>query len=99
MAREQDSIITDQEKLAQLRRDLVDFIQKVESAFPIDEGGKPDYTGHRATHRDQANKDRDLKLAKISILKNIVTWAFIGALTVIGSTLAQAYIVPVLRLP
>lgn len=94
MTRDQED---DHEKLLQLRRDLMDFIQKVESAFPIDERGNPDYSAHRSTHKDQTSRDKELKEARLAIIKNILTWAFIGALTVIGSTLAQAYLVPVLK--
>ena len=93
MSQDQDD---DKEKLAQLRRDLTEFIHKVESGFLRDETGQPDYTGHRSTHRAQEARAKDLSKAKASIVKNIVTWAIIGILTVVGSTLAQSYLVPVL---
>lgn len=89
----------EREKLAQLRRDLTDLETRVESAFLRDEQGIPDYSGHRLIHKEQVVKAEDIKRARASIVKNITTWAIIGALTVIGSSLAQVYLGAILLSP
>lgn len=87
------------EKLAELRRDLTELENKVESAFLRDEQGTPDYSGHRLIHKEQIAKAEDVKRAKASIIKSISTWAIIGVLTVIGSSLAQVYLGAALLAP
>ena len=87
------------EELAELRRDLTDLRTRVESAFLRDEQGTPDYSGHKSTHKAVALKEEELKRTKATIIKNITTWAVIGVLTVIGSSLAQVYLGTITILP
>jgi hypothetical protein len=88
--------IYDQLKDIRARVDkLVRDYEMLESAFTRDEDSdKPDYAGHRIFHKNQFKKVEE-EHESIEVLKrNIITWLAIGALTVVGTTLAQVFVQP-----
>ena len=82
------------ELLHEIHRELKNLTEKVESAFIRDEDGKPDYYGHRMFHKNEQEEKRKFEYSKTKVLRDIVTWISIGALTVVGSLLAQAFLLP-----
>lgn len=86
----------DSELLIQIHSELKLLIQKVESAFPKDENDEVDYQGHRQFHKTQNDAAKQYKDSKAAIIRNIITWASIGLLTVITSSIAESHILPVL---
>lgn len=88
-----DTISVDRDKLTKLEA----LVNDIMSAFPKDDTGSPDFSGHRTYHRDIMVKEEEYKKSRADIKKNVQTWAIIGLLTVLASSLAQAFLVPLLH--
>ncbi len=73
----------------ELLRELKDLIQRVESAFPKDEYGEPDYSTHRMFHKKQQANELEFAASKTKLIRDVVSWATIGILTIIGSGLVH----------
>lgn len=73
--------------------------QKLESAFPKDDDGEPDYASHRLFHKKQSQDEAEYKASKAKVIRDISSWLIIGILTIIGSALVQTYIIPALNTP
>ena len=69
-------------------REILERIHNLESAFPKDELGNPDFSGHRKFHKDQASAKENFEASRRKIIANITSWAAIGLLTVLGSATA-----------
>lgn len=80
-----------EELLRELHAELHTLVTKVESAFTKDEDGNPDYSGHRKFHKEQDSAKEDYEESKKKIIRNIISWASIGILTVTGSALVQYF--------
>jgi len=75
---------------------LVREIEDIETAFPKDDESHPDYAGHRSYHRVQMKKDEQNDESIAALKRNILTWAAIGILTVVASTVVQVFVGPLL---
>lgn len=87
------------ELLRELARKLGDLTQKVESAFIKDEDGEPDYGAHRMYHRKQEEASKAFAASKAKIIRDILSWVAIGALTIIGSALVHTYMIVGVPIP
>lgn len=70
------------------QREILEKLSNIESAFPKDELGNPDFAGHRRVHKDQISAQENFEASRRKIIGNITSWAAIGLLTVLGSALA-----------
>lgn len=70
------------------QREIFDKLQEIVSAFPKDELGNPDFSGHRRFHKEQVHAQENFEASRRKIISNIMSWAAIGLLTVLGSALA-----------
>lgn len=70
-------------------REILERLHSLESAFPKDELGAPDFSSHRKYHKDQISAQENFDRSKHKIISNITSWAAIGILTVLGSAVAQ----------
>jgi hypothetical protein len=70
-------------------RDILERLHQLEASLPKDELGGPDYSGHRKFHRDQASAQANFEATRRKIVSNIISWAAIGVLTVVGSGVVQ----------
>lgn len=93
-----DPKLPDSEKLRIVYDMVLELKRNLELAMPRDDENNIDYAGHRRFHKEQYDKEKEDQETKQAIRKNLLTWAIIGVLTIIGSGLVQAYIVPVLAL-
>jgi hypothetical protein len=82
----------DTELLHETANGLKALTQKMESAFLKDEDGNVDYAGHKLTHKQQKETQKEYEKSRALIFRNIITWLAIGALTIIGSSAAQIFI-------
>jgi hypothetical protein len=57
------------------------------SAFPLDDLGKPDYTGHRKKHIADAANEKALEGYKTGLTKSILEWVVKGVLALTGIAL------------
>lgn len=73
------------------------WTQAVNTAFLQDDYNNPDFTGHRAYHKKKLVSEKELEQSKIILTRNIATWAIIGLITILGNTLVQVYIAPILK--
>ncbi len=87
----------DSELLIQIHSDLKLLTQKIESAFPKDDNDEIDYLGHRQYHQKQINDTRQYSENKAAIFRNVITWAIIGVLTVVASSIGQSHITPFIK--
>ena len=88
----------DSDLLIQIHSDLKLLTQKIESAFPRDDNDEIDYAGHRQYHKERNTEAEDYKKSKNAIVRNVMTWALIGLLTIVASTIGEAYIVPAVKI-
>lgn len=84
----------DKEALQEEVQALKNRVQKLETAFIKDEDSELDYAGHKAFHRKQIADEAGYNASKSKILVDILSWVFIGILTIIGSALFHTYILP-----
>jgi len=80
------------ELLHEIHRELKTLTQKVESAFVKDDDGMPDFAGHRSFHKRVSTEERLFKQNRTKVLRDLATWAIIGVLSIIGSSLFSTYI-------
>lgn len=80
------------ELLHEIHRELKTLTQKVESAFVKDDDGVPDFVGHRTFHKKVSEQEQVFKQNRAKVLRDITTWAIIGIVTIIGSSLFTTYI-------
>jgi hypothetical protein len=80
------------ELLHEIHRELKTLTQKVESAFVKDDDGMPDFTGHRSFHKRVSTEEQLFKQNRSKVFRDIATWAIIGIITIIGSSLFNTYI-------
>lgn len=80
------------ELLHEIHRELKTLTQKVESAFVKDDDGMPDFVGHRSFHKRVSTEEQLFKQNRAKVLRDIATWAIIGVLSIIGSSLFSTYI-------
>lgn len=83
------------ELLHEVHRELKILTEKVESAFEKDDDGKPDFAGHRLFHKRMSQEEALLKQNKSKILRDLVTWAIMGILAIIGGSIVNTYIIQV----
>lgn len=93
-----DPKLPDAEKIRVIYALVLELKRNLESAMPRDEDNNIDYTGHRRYHREQEEKEKEDQETKLALKKNLLTWASIGILTILGSLIAQAYILPILSI-
>lgn len=92
-----DSVAEIKAGLELVRSEVANLNRKLESAFTKDEYDQPDYIGHRTYHRKKLNSENELAHSKVVLSRNIITWLIIGCITILGSTLVEVYIAPLLR--
>lgn len=80
------------ELLHEIHRELKTLTQKVESAFVKDDDGMPDFVGHRSFHKRVSTEEQLFKQNRAKVLRDIATWAIIGIVSIIGSSLFSTYI-------
>ena len=73
---------------------IYELEEKIESAFTRDEYGKLDLTGHRHYHKKQTEVEAEFSKTKNKIIRDVITWAVLGMLSVIVGLLAKAYLLP-----
>jgi hypothetical protein len=88
----------DSQKLIALESTVGDLKKSLESAFPKDEDGNIDYTGHRTFHRKESDSEKRSLESLTEFKRNIITWAIIGLITLVASALARNYLDPFLAL-
>jgi hypothetical protein len=72
-----------------IRTELVEFKRDVTKAFPKDEEGLPDYSGHRKFHAQEAREDAKKEEYKTHFAKKLYAWAGIGAVGFVLSAVIQ----------
>ena len=70
---------TDRELLEELIRD----VKAMQAAFTRDDDGLPDYSEHKLFHKNQHDQIGAIKARNTKVFSNVITWAVIGALTLI----------------
>lgn len=88
----------DIQKLVRLEDSVEELKKSLESAFPKDEDGNVDYSGHRAFHRREKDAEKRSIDSLADFKKNIITWAVIGLITLVVSALGRNYLDPLLTL-
>lgn len=81
----------------ELAREVRALSQKLESAFPKDDEGEPDYAAHRIFHKKQAIEEDEYRASKSKVVTQIISWLLIGIFTIIASSLFNTYIPTILR--
>ncbi len=97
MAQDANSLEGLSSRIDNLAVEVENLSSKVSSAFLLDEYDKTDFIGHRAYHRKKQISEKELEQSKIILTRNIATWAIIGLITILGNTLVQVYIAPILK--
>ncbi|MFI3217513.1 MAG: hypothetical protein QX189_00085 [Methylococcales bacterium] len=64
----------------------------VDSAFMMNDLGKPDYDGHRKEHITFKKQETIVENYKFAVTKKILTWGAVGIVTLIGSSLVEKVI-------
>ncbi len=85
---------TDNELLHTIHRELRTLTERIESAFTKDDDDNVDYVGHRMFHRKQQEQEAEYQKSKALVIRNVIAWLAIGAITIIGSALVQVYLIP-----
>ena len=80
------------ELLHEIHRELKTLTQKVESAFVKDDDGRPDFAGHRSFHKRVSTKEQLYSQNRAKVLRDLATWAIIGIVSIIGSSLFSTYV-------
>jgi hypothetical protein len=79
--------------LVEVRAELKQINQKLESAFLKDDNDEIDYQGHRQYHKNETDNAKRFRDQKAAIVKNILTWASIGLVTILTSSLANGTLI------
>lgn len=66
-------------------------IKKINSGFPKDEYGEPDYFAHRMFHKNRNMEVEENKRTKSEVITNVWTWAVIGLITLFASAFIQNF--------
>jgi hypothetical protein len=82
--------------LVEVRAELKQINQKLESAFPKDDNDEIDYQGHRQYHKTETDNAQRYKDSKAAIIRNVLTWASIGLVTILTSSLADGKLISLL---
>lgn len=83
------------EMIKEIHRELKELSAKLDSAFIKDESGDPDFAGHRMYHKKKQQEEKIYKEQRAILKRNILAWAIIGILTIVGSNFVQIYLNPV----
>lgn len=67
----------------ELLEDLVRDVKAIQAAFIRDEDGSPNYSEHKLFHKTQHDQVGAIKARNTKVFSNVITWAVIGALTLI----------------
>ncbi len=81
--------------IREIRQEIKDLKKLLESAFSKNEDGEYNYTEHKFFHRRQTDSESEYSRAKEKVLKDILSWAAVGLLTIIGTALVQSYGIPI----
>lgn len=83
-----------EDMIKEIHRDLKELSAKVDSAFTKDEFGHPDFAGHRLYHKKVQETENRYREQKAILKRNILAWAIIGILTIVGSNFVHVYLQP-----
>lgn len=77
--------------LVEMKTILTNHIRDVNTAFPIDDIGRPDYNGHRLSHKNMIEAAKTIEGYKTDLTKKVLWWV-VGGLAFVffsgaGSTL------------
>ena len=77
--------------------ELKSINHKLESAFPRDDDGEPDYASHKIFHKKQVEDEKQYKESRAKVIRDIASWITIGILTMVGSSLFHTYFLSVIK--
>lgn len=72
-------------------------IERLESAFPLDELGKPAFDGHRGYHTDKNESARTLREYQKTATKNVIKLFIAGMVSTVGLGLSWDTVLQVAR--
>lgn len=72
-------------------------IERLESAFPLDELGKPAFDGHRGYHTDKNESARMLREYQQTATKNVIKLFITGMISAVGLGLSWDSVLQVAR--
>jgi hypothetical protein len=61
--------------IVEIKTILTNHIRDVNTAFPVDDIGRPDYNGHRLSHKASNEVTKTIEGYKVELTKRALMWA------------------------